>query len=648
MNKFLLEPKEMLLHKHHLNNKNYSKIYNESLLNNENFWKKIAKRISWYHDFNTIKDVSFKKEDLHISWFKEGVLNASVNCIDRHLQKRASQTALICEADEEKQAEHISYKQLYEEVCILANALKDLGVKKGHRVTIYLPMIKEAVFAMLACARIGAVHSVIFGGFSSLAIATRLKDCKSHFVITVNEGQRGGKKIEYKNIIDEALKIKAVKVKTVLVIKHKNTNVFMNKERDIYYHEIKHKYEKICEPEQMKAEDPLFILYTSGSTGTPKGILHTTGGYMVYASFTHEMIFDYKEKDIYWCTADVGWITGHSYIVYGPLANGATTVIFAGMPTYPNPSRFWKIVEEHKVNILYTAPTVLRTLMKEGDEYVKPYNLSSLRVLGSVGEPINPKTWHWYYNYIGKQNCPIVDTWWQTETGGILISPQAYATKLKPGCASVPFFGIKPLLLDEKSKILTGKAEGDLCINNSWPGQMRGIYGNKKRFYETYFKTHENKYFSGDRAYRDEDGFYWIRGRVDDVMNISGHRISTAELESALVAHEAVAEAAVVSYAHPIKGEAIFAYVSLMKNVNIKKDLKEDLKSWLKEQIGSHAKPEIIQISPALPKTRSGKIMRRILREIANKNFENLGDISTLADSSVVEDIINVYKKENL
>ena len=630
----------------HINKEQYLKLYDESIKNPESFWNKIANRITWIKKYKTTKNVSFKKDDLHIKWFEDGTLNASYNCIDRHLKNNANKIAIIFEANEPGNSKKITYQELHDEVCIFANLLKDKGVKKGDTVTIYMPMIAQAVYAMLACARIGAIHSVVFGGFSPEALSQRLIDCESNVLITANESKRGTSIIPLKNNCDEALKNAKVKVKTVIVIKHTKNNVYMQKGRDIYLEDEKHKYEKFCVPEEMSAEDPLFILYTSGSTGKPKGVLHTTAGYMVYASYTHEIVFDYKENDIYWCTADVGWITGHSYIVYGPLANGATTLVFEGMPTYPDASRFWQVCEEHKVNIFYTAPTAIRTLMKAGDSYVNKYDLSSLRVLGSVGEPINPKAWYWYFNIVGKQKCPIVDTWWQTETGGIMITPLIGAHELKPSSASLPFFGVQPLLVDDKGVEINGVAKGDLCIKGSWPGQSRTLYKNHERFYETYFKEYENRYFTGDEARRDEDGYYFITGRVDDVMNVSGHRISTAEVEAALGSHINVAEAAVVSYPHEIKGEAIFAYVSLMNGISPSSDLEIELKAWVKKEIGSIATPGKIQFSQALPRTRSGKIMRRILRNIAKRNYDDLGDISTLANSSVVGDIIKINKEK--
>jgi acetyl-CoA synthetase len=621
----------------------YTNQYNQSIKDPETFWAKMGKRLQWMKPYTKIKNVSYKKEDLHIAWYEDGYLNASVNCIDRHLKTKADDIALIYEADEPNKVKKVTFQELHDEVCIFANVLKSKGVKKANRVTIYMPMCLEAVYAMLACSRIGAVHSVIFGGFSASSISQRLIDCDSHIIITANQSTRGGVVVPLKQTVDKALEDKEVKVDTVLVIKHTNVDVEMKENRDYYYEVEAQKEKPFCEPEMMNAEDPLFILYTSGSTGKPKGVLHTTGGYLVYASLTHELVFDYKDGDVYWCTADVGWITGHSYIVYGPLCNGATTVIFEGMPTYPNPSRFWEICQTHKVNIFYTAPTAIRTLMKLGDSHVQNYDLSSLRVLGSVGEPINPKAWLWYYKIIGKEKCPIVDTWWQTETGGVMLSPLPGVHELKPGAASSPFLGIKPLLLNEDSSYNTKK--GDLCIKESWPGQMRTLYGNHERFYETYFKKHQNHYFSGDACSMDEDGYLFIEGRVDDVMNISGHRIATAEVESAIVGNINVAEAAVVSYSEEIKGEAIYAYITLMSDIKESDELKKEIKLWVKDTIGAHVNISIIQFCPTLPRTRSGKIMRRILRKIASSEYTELGDISTLANSTVVEDIINDHKE---
>ncbi|PCI33550.1 MAG: acetate--CoA ligase [Alphaproteobacteria bacterium] len=624
----------------HINDAQYQALYQQSMDDPEAFWGAAGKRIDWIKPYTEVKDVSFAKDDLHINWYADGTLNASVNCIDRHLPERAEQTAIIFEGDEPSSSLKISYQTLYEKTCRFANVLKSRGVKKGDRVTIYMPMIQQAVYAMLACARIGAVHSVVFGGFSPEALAGRIVDCDSHVVITADQGIRGGRAVPLKTNVDEALDKDGVEVSTVIVVRHSGANVPMKEGRDIWYQDEAEKFPAECEPEEMNAEDPLFILYTSGSTGQPKGVLHTTGGYMVYASLTHELVFDYKDGDVYWCTADVGWVTGHSYIVYGPLANGATTLVFEGVPTYPDASRFWQVCDKHKVNIFYTAPTALRALMGSGNSYVEACDLSSLRVLGTVGEPINPEAWDWYYKVVGKEKCPIVDTWWQTETGGIMITPLPGATALKPGSATKPFFGVQLELVDESGTVLEGEAEGNLVITDSWPGQMRSVYGDHERFVMTYFSTYAGKYFTGDGCRRDADGYYWITGRVDDVINVSGHRMGTAEVESALVAHQLVAEAAVVGYPHDIKGQGIYAYVTLMAEIEGSDDLRQELKKWVRKEIGPIAQPDKIQFAPGLPKTRSGKIMRRILRKVAANEHENLGDISTLADPSVVADII--------
>ena len=623
-----------------IDNDEYLNLYDRSVADNEGFWSDMGKRIDWIKPFTQVKDVSYAKEDLHIKWYADGTLNACVNCVDRHLEKRGDQTAIIFEGDDPNVSRNISYRELYEEVCRFANVLKSKGVKKGDRVTLYMPMIPEAVYAMLACARIGAVHSIVFGGFSPDALAGRLIDCDSHVIITADEGMRGAKAIPLKSNVDKALKHPDTTVSTVVVVKATGGDVEFIEGRDIWYHVAAAEVSSDCPPEEMNAEDPLFILYTSGSTGQPKGVLHTTGGYMVYASMTHEYVFDYQDGDIYWCTADVGWVTGHSYIVYGPLANGATTLVFEGVPNYPDASRFWQVCEKHQVNIFYTAPTAIRALMGAGEEFVKKCDRSSLRILGSVGEPINPEAWNWYYDVVGDRRCPIVDTWWQTETGGIMISPLPGATDLKPGSATRPFFGIKPELVDGDGNVLEGATEGNLCITDSWPGQMRTVYGDHERFIQTYFSTYEGKYFTGDGCRRDEDGYYWITGRVDDVINVSGHRMGTAEVESALVAHEDVAEAAVVGFPHDIKGQGIYAYVTLMAGHEPSDDLRKELVSWVRKEIGPIATPDHIQFAPGLPKTRSGKIMRRILRKIAEDDYSNLGDISTLADPSVVEQII--------
>ena len=626
----------------HLNKDKYEKMYNESIQNPETFWSKQALSIDWFKPFTeeSVKKIDFSKENLEIKWFYDGKLNVSYNCIDRHLESKSDSTAIIWEGDNPEESKHISYKELHNEVCLMANVLKKRGVQKGDRVTIYMPMIPEASYAMLACARIGAIHSVIFGGFSPDSIADRIIDCKSDFIITADEGYRAGKIIPLKNNVDEALK-RCENVKSVLVIKRTGNNINMTTNRDIWWHEEKLNVDNVCEPEIMDAEDPLFILYTSGSTGKPKGVLHTSGGYIVYASITHKYIFDYKDEEVYWCTADVGWVTGHSYIVYGPLANGAKTLMFEGVPNYPNSSRFWEVIDKHKVNIFYTAPTAIRALMKEGDNPVKSTNRKSLRVLGSVGEPINPEAWNWYYKIVGEEKCPIVDTWWQTETGGILISPLPGAIDLKPGSATKPFFGISPALVDNEGKKLEGEAEGNLVLETSWPGQMRTVYGDHNRFAETYFSTFNNVYFTGDGAKRDADGYWWITGRVDDVINVSGHRMGTAEVESALVSNENVAESAVVGYPHDIKGQGIYAYVTLTDNTEPSDELRKELLLWVRKEIGPIATPDLIQWAPSLPKTRSGKIMRRILRKIAANEHDQLGDISTLADPGVVTNLIN-------
>ncbi|MDC1090814.1 acetate--CoA ligase [Emcibacteraceae bacterium] len=623
-----------------INNDRYNELYEKSVSNPEEFWSEMGDRLDWIKKFTEVKDVSYEKNDLHIRWYGDGTLNACVNCVDRHLKDRADQTAIIFEGDDPNVSENITYQKLYEEVCRFSNVLKNAGAKKGDRITLYMPMIPEAVYAMLACARIGAVHSVVFGGFSPDALAGRIIDCESQIVITADEGMRGRKAIPLKANVDKALENPETNVSKVIVVKATGNDVGYLEGRDIWYHEEAEKVSAECPAEEMKAEDPLFILYTSGSTGKPKGVLHTTGGYLVYASLTHKYVFDYHDGDIYWCTADVGWVTGHSYIVYGPLANGATTLVFEGVPNYPDASRFWQVCDKHKVNIFYTAPTAIRALMGAGDEFVRDTDRSSLRILGSVGEPINPEAWEWYYNVVGEEKCPIVDTWWQTETGGIMITPLPGATALKPGSATRPFFGIKPELVDGDGNILEGKAEGNLCIADSWPGQMRTVYGDHERFIQTYFSTYEGKYFTGDGCRRDGDGYYWITGRVDDVINVSGHRMGTAEVESALVAHDDVAEAAVVGFPHDIKGQGIYAYVTLMSGHDPSEELKKTLVQWVRKEIGPIATPDHIQFAPGLPKTRSGKIMRRILRKITEDDYSNLGDTSTLADPSVVHDLI--------
>ena len=617
----------------------YHEMYAESLRDPEAFWGEHGKRIDWIRPYTKVKNTLYSKEDVFIKWYEDGTLNACVNCVDRHVDARGDDIAIIWEGDEPDQAAKITYRQLHEEVCRFANVLKQQGVGKGDRVTIYMPMIPEAAYAMLACARIGAIHSVVFGGFSPDALAGRIQDCDSCCVITADEGIRGGRKIPLKANTDAALE-QCPGVSSVVVVARAKGDVNMVAGRDIWYHEVKNTVDAECSAEEMSAEDPLFILYTSGSTGKPKGVLHTTGGYMVYASMTHEYVFDYKRGEIFWCTADVGWVTGHTYIVYGPLANGATTVMFEGVPNYPDNSRFWNVCDKHQVNIFYTAPTALRALMREGEAPVKAASRSSIRLLGSVGEPINPEAWLWYHREVGEGRCPIVDTWWQTETGGVLITPLPGATPLKPGSASRPFFGIRPELVDADGKLLEGATSGNLCIADSWPGQMRTVYGDHQRFINTYFVQYPGKYFTGDGCRRDEDDYYWITGRVDDVLNISGHRLGTAEVESALVAHAQVAEAAVVGYPHDIKGQGIYCYVTLNAGLDGDDDLKGELVQWVRKEIGPIASPDLIQFAPGLPKTRSGKIMRRILRKIAEDDFSNLGDTSTLADPSVVDDLI--------
>lgn len=619
----------------------YRKLYEQSIRQPEKFWKEQARRLDWSKKPSKIKDVSYASRDLYIRWYEDGLLNACYNCIDRHLDKNGSKTALIFERDDPSaESEHITYRRLYEEVCRFANVLKRRGVKKGDRVTIYLPMIPHAVYAMLACARIGAVHSVVFAGFSPDSLADRILDCDSTILVTADEGLRGGQRVPLKANADKALE-RCPDVTTVLVVKNSGNQVDMLDGRDYWYHEEVKRVDDECEPEEMEAEDPLFILYTSGSTGQPKGVLHTTGGYLVYTSLTHELVFDLQPEDVFWCTADVGWITGHSYIVYGPLVNAATQVFFEGTPTYPNASRLWQVVDKHDVTIFYTAPTAIRALMREGEAYVKETDRGSLRILGTVGEPINPEAWMWYYDVVGEKRCPIVDTWWQTETGGIMISPLPGAVPQKPGSATLPLFGIEPQIVDADGNVQEEpQAQGMLVIKDSWPGQMRTVYKDHDRFVRTYFSQFEGKYFSGDGCRRDEDGYYWITGRVDDVLNVSGHRMGTAEIESALVAHRAVAEAAVVGYAHDVKGQGIYCYVTLVSGQEPSDALREQLVQHVREKIGPIAKPDLIQFAPSLPKTRSGKIMRRILRKIAANEYNDLGDTSTLADSSVVDDLV--------
>jgi acetyl-CoA synthetase len=616
----------------------YFRLYEDSVRDPDKFWGEHGKRLHWMHPYKRVKNTNFTG-DVRIRWYEDGTLNASYNCIDRHLPARAGQTAIIWEGDSPEVQRHISYAELHENVCRLANVLKERGVKKGDRVTIYLPMIPEAAYAMLACARIGAIHSVVFGGFSPDSLIGRIQDCNSTLLITADEGLRGGRKVPLKVNADAALE-QCPSVKDVIVVRHTGGDIAWVEGRDIWYHEAVAAASRDCPPTEMSAEDPLFILYTSGSTGKPKGVLHTTGGYLVFVSMTHQYVFDYHDGDVYWCTADVGWVTGHSYILYGPLANGATTLMFEGVPNYPDPSRFWQVIDKHKVNIFYTAPTAIRALMREGEGYVKKTSRKSLRLLGSVGEPINPEAWLWYYNVVGERRSPIVDTWWQTETGGILITPLPGATPLKPGSATRPFFGVKPCIVDGEGKLLEGAAEGNLCIADSWPGQMRTLYGDHKRFIETYFSTFPGKYFTGDGARRDENDYYWITGRVDDVINVSGHRLGTAEVESALVAHAKVAEAAVVGYPHDIKGQGIYAYVTLNAGEEPSEALRKELVAWVRKEIGPIALPDLIQWAPGLPKTRSGKIMRRILRKIAANEHQALGDTSTLADPAVVDDLV--------
>ena len=620
--------------------KKYQEMYRRSVDDPEGFWAEHGKRIDWFKPYTKIKDTSYDPHDVHIRWFYDGTLNASHNCLDRHLAKRGDQVAILWEGDDPKDSRKITYRELHREVCKFANALKSIGAKKGDRITIYMPMIPEAAVAMLACARIGAIHSVVFGGFSPDSLANRIQDADCSIVITADEGVRGGRKIPLKKNTDEAV-AGCPTVKKCVVVKRTGGTIDWHDGRDVWYHELMAKASEDCKAEAMGAEDPLFILYTSGSTGKPKGVLHTTGGYLVFTSMTHQYVFDYKDGEIYWCTADVGWVTGHSYIVYGPLANGATTLMFEGVPNYPDTSRFWQVCDKHKVQIFYTAPTAIRALMREGERPVKKTSRKSIRLLGTVGEPINPEAWLWYHRVVGDGRCPIVDTWWQTETGGILITPLPGATALKPGSATTPFFGVVPAVVDAEGNELQGACTGNLCISDSWPGQMRTVYGDHERFVDTYFKTYPGRYFTGDGCRRDEDGYYWITGRVDDVINVAGHSLGTAEVESALVAHAKVAEAAVVGYPHDIKGQGIYAYVTLNAGEEPTETLRKELVQWVRKEIGPIASPDLIQWAPSLPKTRSGKIMRRILRKIAENDYGNLGDTSTLAEPAVVSDLID-------
>ena len=626
-----------------LDERGYKAMYEASVTDPDSFWGEHGKRIEWFKPYSKVKNTSYAPGAVSIKWFEDGVTNVAWNCIDRHLETRGDQVAIIWEGDDPSESRSITYRELHDEVCRFANVLRNRNVEKGDRVTIYMPMIPEAAYAMLACARLGAVHSVVFGGFSPDSLASRIVDCDSKVIITADEGLRGGRKVPLKANVDAAIAKAATsgsEVDHVIVVRRTGGTVDMKPGRDVWYHEAADLVTSECPAAHVEAEHPLFILYTSGSTGTPKGVLHTTGGYLVYAAMTHQYVFDYHEGDIYWCTADIGWVTGHSYIVYGPLANGATTLMFEGVPNYPSNSRFWEVIDKHKVNIFYTAPTAIRALMQSGDEPVKKTSRASLRLLGSVGEPINPEAWEWYHRVVGNERCPIVDTWWQTETGGILITPLPGATKLKPGSATRPFFGVKPQIVDAEGNVLEGACEGNLVITDSWPGQMRTVYGDHERFMQTYFSTYPGKYFTGDGCRRDADGYYWITGRVDDVINVSGHRMGTAEVESALVAHPKVSEAAVVGYPHDIKGQGIYAYVTLMAGEEPTEELRKELVVWVRKEIGPIASPDLIQFAPGLPKTRSGKIMRRILRKIAEDEFGSLGDTSTLADPGVVEDLI--------
>jgi acetyl-CoA synthetase len=637
----IFNPPADIVARTHVTAEKYEEMYAASVKDPDAFWAEQAKRLQWIKAPTKIKNTTYEYPDVSVKWFEDGVLNVSANCIDRHLPMRANDTAIIWEGDEPGTDARITFQQLFDNVCRFANVLKNLGVEKGDRVTIYLPMIPEAAYAMLACARIGAVHSVVFGGFSPDALAGRINDCDSRVVITADEGRRGGRTIPLKANVDTALQDAPV-VEKVLVIENTGSDIKMKGSRDVWWHEAASGVEPVCAPEPMNAEDPLFILYTSGSTGTPKGVLHTTGGYLTYASLAHEVNFDYHPGEIYWCTADVGWVTGHSYVVYGPLANGATTVMFEGVPNYPDASRFWQVVDKYQVNIFHSAPTAIRALMGAGDEFVEKADLSSLKILGTVGEPINPQAWMWYYEKVGRGRCVIVDSWWQTETGGSMITVFPGAIPTKPGSATKPFFGVKPVILDPNSgkEISETEASGVLAISDSWPGQMRTVYGDHKRFVSTYFEQYKGYYFTGDGCRRDKDGYYWITGRVDDVINVSGHRMGTAEVESALVAHDKVSEAAVVGYPHDIKGQGIYCYVTLMAGETPSDELKKELVAWVRKEIGPIASPDLIQFAPGLPKTRSGKIMRRILRKVAENDYGSLGDTSTLADPAVVDDLI--------
>ena len=643
MSEIVIPVSEAWKRRAYVDSRKYESWYLDSVTDPNHFWGEEARKLDWLKPFTIVKDTSFRLHDFHIKWFEDGSLNVSANCIDRHLKSRGDQTAIIWEGDDPKNSRRITYAELHRETCRFANVLKTHGVRKGDRVTIYLPMIPEAAYAMLACARIGAVHSVVFAGFSPDSLAGRILDCQSEIVVTADEGLRGGKTVPLKRNTDQAL-TQCPDVRRVIVVRRTGAEEPMHAGRDVWYHEEAAKVPDQCAPEEMGAEDPLFILYTSGSTGKPKGVLHTSAGYLCYAAFTHKYVFDYHDGDIYWCTADVGWVTGHSYIVYGPLANGATTLMFEGIPNYPSTSRFWEVIDKHKVNIFYTAPTAIRALMREGEAPVKKTSRASLRLLGSVGEPINPEAWLWYHRVVGDERCPIVDTWWQTETGGILISPLPGATALKPGSATKPLFGIQPAIVDQTGQPLDGAGSGNLVILDSWPGQMRSVYGDHQRFIDTYFRAYPGMYFTGDGCRRDEDGYYWITGRVDDVINVSGHRLGTAEVESALVANLQVAEAAVVGFPHDIKGQGIYAYVTLKLGVTASAALETELKQWVGNHISPIARPDVIQFAPGLPKTRSGKIMRRILRKIAENDVAHVGDTSTLADPSVVDDLVKNRK----